>query len=107
MSAKLSFNSHRIVGISFDHSKRRLIDFIFILLSRKSDGGAMHRTNLDSLRSCPCFRVFRLNFVSDFFNLLLVRFHQAEKIVVKHLIQGRNKEAWVGVEPSTLRSRPS
>ena len=45
----------------------------------------MHRTNPDSLMSCPCFRVFRLNFASDFFNLLLVRFHQAKIIVVKHL----------------------
>ena len=62
----------------------------------------MHRTNSDSIRSCPCFRVFRLNFVSDFFNLLLVRFHQAKIIVVKHLIQGRNKKAWVGVEPSIM-----
>ena len=43
----------------------------------------MHRMNLDSLKSCPCFC---LNFASDFFNLLLVRFHQAEVIVVKHLI---------------------
>ena len=56
----------------------------------------MHRTNPDSLRSCPCFRVFRLNFASDFFNLLLARIHQAEIIVVKHLIQGLNNEAsWV------------
>ena len=78
--------------------------FIFILLSRESDGGAMHRTNPDSLRSCICFRIFQLSFASDFFNLLLVRFHQAEIIVMKHLIQGRNNEAWVGVEPSILRS---
>ena len=34
----------------------------------------MHRTNPDSLRSCPCYRVFRLNFASNFLNLLLVRF---------------------------------
>ena len=27
----------------------------------------MLRTNPNSLRSCPCFRVFRLNFASDFF----------------------------------------
>ena len=41
-----------------------LIDFfIFILLSRESDGGAMRRTNPDSLRSCLCFQVFRLNFL--------------------------------------------
>ena len=67
----------------------------------------MHRTNPDSLRSCPCFRGFRLNFASDFFNLLLAGFHQAEIIVVKHLIRGRNNEAWVGVELSTLRPWPS
>ena len=67
----------------------------------------MHTTNPDSLRSCHCFRVFRWTFASDFFNLLLVRFHRAEIIVVKHLIQGRNNETWVGVEPSTLRSRSS
>ena len=59
----------------------------------------MHRTNPDSLRSCLCFQVFRLNFASDFFNLLLVRFHQAVIVVVNRLIQGRNNEAWVGVEP--------
>ena len=67
----------------------------------------MRRTNPDSLRSCLCFRVFRLNFASDLFNLLLVRFHQAEIIVVKHLIQGRNNWAWVEAEPLTLRSWPS
>ena len=37
------------------------------------------------LRSCPCFQVFRLNFASNFFNLVLVRFHQAEILVVKRL----------------------
>ena len=66
----------------------------------------MHRTNPDSLRSCPCFRVFCLNFASDFFNWLLVSFHQAE-IIVKNLILGRNNEAWVGVEPSAFQSWPS
>ena len=83
----------------------KLIDFfIFILLSRESDGGAMRRTNPDSLRSCLCFQVFPVEFSSDFFNLLLARFHQAEIIIVKHLIQGRNNETRLGVEPSTLRS---
>ena len=67
----------------------------------------MHRTNPDSLRSCLCFQVFRLNFASEFFNLLLVKFHQTNIIVGKHLIQGRNNEAGVGVELSTLRSWPS
>ena len=62
----------------------------------------MRRTNLHSLKSCLCFRVLRLNFASDFFDLLLAGFHQAEIIVVKHVIQGRNNEAWVEVEPSTL-----
>ena len=67
--------------------------FIFILQSRESDRSALHRTNPDSLSSCLYFRVFRLCFASDFFNLLLVKFDQAEIIVVKHLIQGRNNEA--------------
>ena len=40
-------------------------------------------------------------FASDLFNSQLVRINQAEIIVVKHLIQGRNSEAWVGVEPSS------
>ena len=66
----------------------------------------MHGTNPNSLKICPYFRVFCLNFASDFFNLMLVGFHQAE-IIVKHLIQGRNNEALVGVEPSTMRSWPS
>ena len=65
----------------------------------------MPRTNPDSLRSCPCPRVFRLNFASDFFNLLLARFHRAEIIIVKHLIHGRNNETRLGVEPLTLQSR--
>ena len=59
----------------------------------------MRRINPDSVRDCFCFRIFRLNFASDFFDLLLVRFHQAEIISVKHLIQGRIIEVWVGVEP--------
>ena len=53
------------------------------------------------------FPSFRLNFASDFFELLLVTFHQAEIIVVKHLTQGRNIEAWMGVEPSTLNDAPN
>ena len=67
----------------------------------------MRRTNPDSLRSCPCFRAFRLSFASDFFNLLLVKFLQAEIIAMKHLIEGSNNDAWVRVEPSTLPSWPS
>ena len=64
----------------------------------------MRRTNSDSLKRCPCFRVFRLNFASDFFNLLLAGFHLAKIIIVKHLAQGRNNETRLGVEPLTLRS---
>ena len=63
----------------------------------------MRRTNPDSLKSCLCFRVFRLNFASEF-NLQLAGFHQAEIIIVKHLIQGHNNETRMGVEPLTLRS---
>ena len=66
----------------------------------------MHKTNPNSLKSCPCFRVVRSNFASDFFNLLLVKFLRSEIIAMKHLIQGRNNEAWVGVKPSTLRLWP-
>ena len=36
-------------------------------------------------------------FASDFFNLLLVKFHLAETITVKHLLQKRNNEALVGL----------
>ena len=50
--------------------------------------------------------VFRLIFAFDFFNLLLLKFHQAGMIIVKHLIQKNSNEASVGVEPSTLRSLP-
>ena len=64
----------------------------------------MRRTNQDSRRSCLCFQVFPVEFSSDFFNLLLARFHQAEIIIVKHLIQGRNNEIRLGVEPLPLRS---
>ena len=77
--------------------------FIFILSSRESGGGAVRRANPDSLRSCLCFQVFPVEFSSDFFNLLLARFHQAEIIIVKHLIL-RNSETWLGVEPLTFRS---
>ena len=75
--------------------------YIFILQFRKSIGGAMRRSNPDSLKSCPCFRVSWLSFASDFLNLLLDRFQavfQTEIILVKHLIQGRNNQAWVGVD---------
>ena len=50
--------------------------FIFIL-SRESDGGAMHRTNQTRLRVVS---EFSGSFVSGFFNLLLVRFHQAGQL---------------------------
>ena len=64
----------------------------------------MLRTNPASFRSCVCVPFFRLNFASDFFNLLLAGFHHAEIIIMKPLIQGRNNETRLGVEPLTLRS---
>ena len=64
----------------------------------------MRGTNPDSLKSCLCFQVFPVEFSSDFFNLLLARFHQAEIIIVKHLIQGRINEPGLGVELLTLRT---
>ena len=36
----------------------------------------------------------------------VVRFHQAEITIVKHLIQRRNNEAWVEVKPLILGSWP-
>ena len=56
----------------------------------------MHNKNPDSLRSCLCFRFFRSIFASDFFNMLLVKFLQAEIIAMKRLIQGRNNEVLGG-----------
>ena len=50
----------------------------------------MRMTNPDSLKEMPLFPSFWDEFSSDFFNLLLVRFHQAEIIIMKLLIQGRN-----------------
>ena len=84
-----------------------MIDFfVFILLSRENDGGAMQCIGqIQNRVGVFRFRIFRSSFASDFFILLLVRFHQAGIIiVVKHLIQGRNDEVWVGVEPSTFQS---
>ena len=77
--------------------------FIFILLSQESDRGVMCKMNPGSLRCCPCFQVFPVELSSDFFYLLLARFHQAEIIIVKHLIQGDNSKSTLGVEPLALQ----
>ena len=42
-----------------------------------------------------CFRLLLLCCLLDF---------TERKIMVKHLIQGRNNDAWVGIEPSTSRN---
>jgi len=41
--------------------------------------------------------------VNNQVNMLLLRSHQAEIIVVTRLIQGRNNATWVGVESRLLR----
>ena len=64
----------------------------------------MRRTNPDLLRRCLYFQAFPVEFSSNFFNLLLTRFHQPKIIIVKHLYQGRNNETRLAVEPLTLRS---
>ena len=57
--------------------------------------GAIHRTNLNLLRSCICFLVFRLSFFAEFFSLLNIGFHRAGIIIVRFLNQKRNnEEAW-------------
>ena len=76
-----------------------LIDWcIFILLSRESDGALCFgriRTRL-GVDHFPSFPVDVLT--SSHVNLLLVRSHQAEIIIVKRLIQGRNNVTRVWVE---------
>ena len=63
----------------------------------------MRRTNPDFL-GVAFVPSFPVEFSCDFFNSLLARFHQAEIIIVKQLIQGRNNETRLGVEAITLRS---
>jgi len=67
---------------------------IFILLSRESDGGAILYFGRIRTRLGVSISEFSGCFV-DFLplNLLLVRSNQAEIIIVKRLIQGRNKTA--------------
>ena len=85
-----------------------MIDWcIFILLSRESDGAlcfGRSRTRL-GVDHFPSFPVDVLT--SSLVNLLLVRSHQAEIIIVKRLIQGRNNVTRVRVELMTLRSESS
>ena len=69
-----------------------MISSYFFLLSRENDVGAIHRMEPDSLSSCLCFQVFRLNFVSNFFNLLLVRFHEAEIINYREAYYPRTQQ---------------
>ena len=57
----------------------------------------MCRTIPDSLRVA-----FVFEFSGQIFNLLLAGFPQAEAIILKHFIQGRNNETRLGVEPLTL-----
>ena len=86
----------------------KMIDWcIFILLSRESDGALCFgriRTRL-GVDHFPSFPVGVLT--SSHVNLLLVRSHQAEIIVVKRLIQGRNNVTRVRVELMILRSESS
>ena len=89
------------------YEKRILCKFTFILLSRESDGALYFRrirTRL-GVDHFPSFPVDVLT--SSHVNLLLVRSHQAEIIIVKHLIQGRNNVTRVRVELMILRSESS
>jgi len=80
---------------------------MFILLSRESDGGTIFWTKPHPLRSCPFPRFPVVSLTSyHSLNLLLVRSHQADIIIVKRLIQGRNNVYMrVGVERFEPRSR--
>ena len=80
---------------------------IFILLSRESDVELCFgrvRTRL-GVGHFPSFPVDVLT--CSHVNLLLVRSHQAEIIIVKRLIQGRNNVTRVRVELMILRSESS
>ena len=87
---------------------KRLIDWcIFILLSRESDGALCFgrirtRLGVDHFTSFPVDVL-----TSSHVNLLLVQSHQAEIIIVKRLIQGRNNVTRVRVEVMILRSESS
>ena len=86
----------------------RKIDWcIFILPSRESDGALCFgriRTRL-GFDHFPSFTVDVLT--SSHVNLLLVRSHQAEIIILKRLIQGRNNVTRVRVELIILRTESS
>ena len=102
----------KYLGITVDNKLiddlMMMIDWcIFILLSRESDGALYFgriRTRL-GVDHFPSFPVDVLT--SSHVNLLLVRSHQAEIIIVKRLIQGRNNVTRVRVELMTLRSESS
>ena len=85
-----------------------LIDwYIFSLLSRESDDGAILWMNPHSLRSWPFSKFSGWPMTSSHINLLLVQSHQAEVIIIKRLIQGRNNVTRVRVEPMIMRSGSS
>jgi len=80
-----------------------VVFFIFIRCHEKATV-ALFCMNPHLFRSCrlPSFPVASFIFSQLIFHLQLVRSHQAEIIVVKRLIQGRNNATRVVVE---LRSR--
>ena len=84
MNAVRCAKFHPVFGVA---QVPQLVDFfIFILLSRESDGGAMLGTNPDSLRSCLVSKFSAEILLPTSSICCLLRFHQAEIIVVKHLI---------------------
>ena len=59
MVCLFSFNVKKCLSKRYDVVKTQKSVFTFILISRKSDGDAIHRKNSGSLKSCLCFRIFR------------------------------------------------
>ena len=55
----------------------------------------MHRTNTTRLGVAAMFPSFRLNFASEFVNLPLVRFHQAE-IIYREASYPRTQQQGLG-----------
>ena len=75
-----------------------------VFFLRSENVVTLPRTNPDSLRSCLCFRVFRLSFASDFFDLLFFRFHQG--IVLLWSILSKDASKRLGWELNRKTIKP-
>jgi len=85
--------------------------FIFFLLSRESDGGAIFWTNPHPRRSCPFSRFPVASLTSFHFICCLFEATKPEIIIVKRLIRGHNNVcaeggSWLAKTGATLSIIP-